>query len=802
MKKRKIEAGDLVFNSVPASTATVAPLQPANVRSLGWFVGFAIGIALTIMLVPALIRAQETPFHIEEASITDIQNAIRTGQTSCEAVVQAYVTRARAYNGACTSLLTKDGAAIPQSTGMMRAGSLLKYPTQTVPASTVFPDLDKYEGLPLELGRMITSASDPTVQLQYGWRMGIPEAGQLDALEVLNIRGERSITCKGDFDRAPEDGTLPAGAPAACEEFRKLPDAIERARELDKQYGRNPDTAKLPMYCAVFSLKDWYDAKDMRGTGGNDVNFAMDVPKEDSPDIAALREEGAIIYAVSTASNVTMAQSAVGPNKPAGYTPETDLQYAPWGGQACNPYDTARIPRGTSNGSGVSVSANLATCGVCEQTSASCKGPASRNGIALILTTKGILDDGGITGKNSGDRAGIHCKTLKDAALVLDSIKGFKSDDIFSAIPKGIIPDKPYTSFLVPDSAVADKPLTGMRIAIVREFMVKHTKNDETISDQLDGEIKSVVRDKLGAELIESIDPAYADDPSVPNMSYTFRDAMAEILPRTVPEFFFQKDAQGNLIYAVPGWDVTSVDYDVALSLHKAPLSNKVNIRTIAKFYANPSTLLLTNRYLAARGDTRVKDWASWVKNATFKTEQERAHALNAVNVTDARPDPKQLDYLKMQTVTRMIVLRVMQENHVDVFINPEQTTAPYLLGGANEPEVNGRGTQSCCQGFTALLGSPEVDVPAGFITTAYDPKYVLSPDKKSYIPTTGSVKMTMPHPMPISLMFWAGPGYDPDVIKAGSAYESATHHRTPPPQFGPVPGESITPIISMNASH
>jgi amidase len=115
---------------------------------------------------------------------------------------------------------------------------------------------------------------------------------------------------------------------------------------------------------------------------------------------------------------------------------------------------------------------------------------------------------------------------------------------------------------------------------------------------------------------------------------------------------------------------------------------------------------------------------------------------------------------------------------------------------------VNGRGTQSCCQGFTALLGSPEVDVPAGFITTAYDPKYVLSPDKKAYLPTTGSVKTTMPHPMPISLMFWAGPGYDPDVIKAGSAYESATHHRRPPPQFGPVPGESITPIISMNASH
>ena len=55
---------------------------------------------------------------------------------------------------------------------------------------------------------------------------------------------------------------------------------------------RNPDLAKLPMYCVVFSFKNWYDAKDMRGTGGNDVDFAMDVPKYDSPDVADLRRQG------------------------------------------------------------------------------------------------------------------------------------------------------------------------------------------------------------------------------------------------------------------------------------------------------------------------------------------------------------------------------------------------------------------------------------------------------------------------------------------------------------------------------
>src|SRR5437660_9568545 len=123
--------------------------------------------------------------------------------------------------------------------------------------------------------------------------LGLPSAGQVNALGTINLRGERSVTCKGDFDKPFSKGPLPAGAPAVCEEFRKQPDALERATELDRQYGVNPDLARLPMYCTVFSQKNWYDAKDMRGTGGNDVNFAMDVPKFDSPDIADLRSKGA-----------------------------------------------------------------------------------------------------------------------------------------------------------------------------------------------------------------------------------------------------------------------------------------------------------------------------------------------------------------------------------------------------------------------------------------------------------------------------------------------------------------------------
>jgi amidase len=759
-------------------------------RRVALLPGGLMVLAAAAVLVPELLWGQQSQFHVEEASITDIQHAIQTGQTSCKQVVQAYLARAKAYNGVCTALVTKDGAPIPPSTGMVRAGTLLRYPTQTVAAPTLFSGLDGYQGLPLEFGKMVPSISDPSVQLQYGLRVGIPEAGQLNALETLNIRGERSITCKGDFDRAPSAGPLPADAPAVCEEFRKQPDALERAAELDKQYGSNPDLAKLPMYCAVFSIKDWYDTKDMRGTGGDDVNFAMDVPKADFPDVAKLRNKGAIIYAVATAASVGGA-SAAGPEKPKAVVPETDLQYSPWGGQACNPYDTARVPRGSSAGSGVSVGANLVTCSICEQTTGSCKGPASRNNTVNLLPTKGIHMDGGIAAKNAGDRAGILCKSMKEAALVEDAIKGYEPEDEFTAIPKGIIPSEPYASFVVPDSAVKDKPLKGMRIAIAREFMVKHTKNDAAISDAIDEEIKKVLRDKLGATIVETVDPLYPDDPTIPNIAYTFQDAMADILPHNVPQFFYRKSPAGELMYSVPGWDVRTIDYDLALEQRKAPLSPKVNLRTLyLGGLSDPSSLLYIDEYLASRGDTRVKDWASWVANATFKSDTERVRAHNALGNEDPRPQPDAISFIEMQSVLRMIVLKVMQENKIDVFVNPEQTTPPYLLGGAPEPEVNGRPSISCCTGLTAVMGAPEAEVPAGYVNTVYNPKYEITADKKEYVAVTGDVESKLPHPMPISMMFWSGPGYDSDVIKVASAYEAATHHRIPPPAFGPVSEE------------
>jgi amidase len=744
-----------------------------------------VGMAALLASAPGWTQAR---FQLQEATIEGVHAAIQGGQITCKGLVEAYIRRARAYNGVCTALVTPDGKSIAAATGKIYAGTTTMFPTKTVSAASVLPDLDQYKGLPIEYGRMEKTLSDPTVQQQFGLRVGIPNAGQLNALETINIRGERSVTCKGKFDAHPSTGPLPKGAPVACEKFRQQPDALEVAEALDKQYGSKPDLAKLPMYCVVMSLKNWYDAKDMRGMGGNDVNFAMDVPKDDSPDVANLREKGAIIYAIATSRATGL--STDGPEKEKSSLPSGNFADAAWTGQVCNPFDTTRVPRGTSNGSGVSVSANLAMCSICEQTVASCKGPASRNGIVNLLTTKGITQDGGPGYQHIGDRAGIHCRTVGDAAKVLDSIKGFESRDMYTALPKGIIPKEPYASFVVASKDVGSKPLQGMRVGVVREFMVKHVKNDEAISDMVDSEIKSVLRDKLGATLVESVDPMYPDDPAVPNMKYTFEDAFKEILANNIPEYFWQTEKDGSLKYAVPGWDVRTVDYAVALALGKAPLSPKINLRTVADNLDIQLSPFAWNKYLAERGDERIKNWGDWVANAKFSSDGDRADALNAVNMQDLRPQPGEISYLKMRMVMQLVILKVMHENNIDVFANPENTLPPFKLGGPTEPTVNNRATGSCCGRFTAIIGAPEIDLPAGWVETVYEPQYVLSKDKTRYESISGTVASKLPVPMPISMTVWSGPGSDPDVIKAASAYEAATHHRKAPPAFGPISGD------------
>jgi amidase len=757
-----------------------------------------VSILFAATLVASEVTAQAVqPFQLEEASIEDIHRAIRAGETTCAQIVQGFVARARAYNGVCTTLVTEDGASIAKASGAVRAGAALTFPTDTVAISSLVPDFDKYKGPTPDYGRMEPTASDPTVLQQFGMVAGIPNAGQVNALETLNIRGERSVTCKGTFDAHPSTGPLPAGAPAACEEFRKQPDALERAAELDRLYGKDPDTEAMPLYCAAMSFKAVYDTADMRSTGGGDVNYATDFAPMDSTLVSRLRSAGAIIYA--KAHN---AEYNGGSGDPKGDAKVERPMVATggaretWGGATCNPYDTSRQTGGSSGGSGASVAANLVVCSICESTGGSCRNPGTHNGVVTFVPTKGMISYGGGIGADPyRDRPGISCRTVEDAATVLDAFRDketggyFDARDLYTALPRSFASKTSYVSALS-DPAEA-KPLAGMRIGVVRELMVKTNPSDAAIIDTIDRELK--VLQSLGAELVESTGPGYADDPQFPNMSFNFEHAIAEIVPFHMPEVLSWKKDDGSLEFAVPGHDVTSREYMVAAASLKAPWPANLDFRRLfgnapdAEDSVSAYTFSFNlAQYLLQRGDSRVYDWQTLNANAKYFSDVRRAAMTNWENkAIDIRTDEVSF-IMRRKDVMRMVMLKVLEQNDIDVFVNPPLLALPGKIG---QPGGSGGGGGSGAgHGYGARLGIPEVFVPAGFADTIYEPTFTLNEDGTEYESVPGTTPTKLASPLPFNIAFWAGPGEEALVLKVASAYEAATHHRKAPPRFGPLP--------------
>src|SRR5262245_3529311 len=489
-------------------------------------------------------------FRLEEATIDELHAAIRAGEITCVELVQRYLARARAYNGVASRLVTRDGLPVTPATGTVRAGAPLAFPTATVNASTLLPDLDRYKGKSLELGRMEPTASDPSVAQQFGMIAGQPDAGQLNALGTLNIRGERSVTCRGDFDRHPSKGPLPPGAPPMCEVFRHYPDALERAAELDATYGRNPDLDAMPMYGVVFSFKDPFDTKDMRTTAGGDARYDIDVPARDHQLVERLRSKGAIIFAkaVNTEYN-GRAGDPGGRHAPDRVLPSTlGYQRSTWAGNPANPYDTTRAASlGSSSGSGVSVSANLVMASLGEETRASCRGPANHNAVALILPHKSLLGfNGGAIGADIYcDRTGILCRTLADCARVLDALEDplegyYDARDPYTTVPRSSVLSGSYASHATAPGTPG--ALRGLRIGIVRESMVypPDSKTEEPIATAAATEIKGVLGDRLGATLVESSDQLWKPDPDIEPMRTDFRRALARLVPLLMPDLLFR----------------------------------------------------------------------------------------------------------------------------------------------------------------------------------------------------------------------------------------------------------------------
>ena len=771
------------------------------------------------------IRAPKKPFVLEEATIDGLHAAIRAGDTTCVEVVRHYLARVRAFNGPSSLLVTKDGAAVGESLGTVRGGSPVKFPTQTVKAAELLPDLDKYKGPPLEFGRMEATASDPSVQQQFGMIVGKPDAGQVNALATLNIRGERSVTCRGDFDLHPSKGPLPKDAPPVCEYFRHMPDALERAAELDAAYGRNPDLEKMPMYGVVFSFKDPFDTKDMRSTGGGDARYDIDFPARDHALVEQLRNKGAIIFAkaVNTEYN-GRPDDPGGPHKPANVLPSTlGYQRSSWAGNPSNPYDTTRAASlGSSSGSGVSVSTNMVMCSLGEETRASCRGPANHNAVTLILPHKALLGfDGGAIGADIHvDRSGILARTIADAAKVLDALKDpatgyYDPRDPFTTVPRSSVLDN-YARHTRPAGS-----LKGFRIGVIRESMTARpgNKTEVPITTAAAKEIKAILGEKLGATLVESSDPLWKPDPDIEQMKVDYRVALARLVPVFMPDILFRLTADGQPLFKEFAAAIRPTEFelgkffgtgtmkpiDYMLEMAEGRISPPANLDlgTIQHQAPQMAFRFHINQYLSrraadwnAKGFTEtLADFTALNARSKFWGDDQRASWLNWDEVADLRNAPGErqctTERIMLRELLRRADMMVMLENALDVLVRLHTPWPPGKIGGAGQGLRNNL-TMESLSGPNA--GLTEVLIPAGFVTTVYDPVYQLSVDGTRYLHTPSNTPTTIADPgLPFSLVFRAEPGKEDVLLHVASAYEAASRRRIPPPAFGPLPIEQRT---------
>ena len=769
---------------------------------------------------------QEKPFRLEEATIEELHAAIRAGETTVVQIVEHYIARARAFNGVASLLVTEDGGNITEATGAVRAGAPLHFPTETVRASTIFPDLDKYQGPPLEFGRMEATASDPSVQQQYGMIAGKPNAGQLNALATLNIRGERSVTCKDEFDRHPSVGPLPPGAPPVCDEFRHLPDALETAAALDARYGRNPPLDELPMYGIVFSFKDPFDTKDMRTTAGGDAAYDIDFPARDHILVERLREKGAIIFAKAVCTEYNgRAGNPGGRHKPDKVLPSTlGYQRSSWGGNPANVYDTTRAASlGSSSGSAVSASANLVKCSLGEETRASTRGPANHNAVALILPHKAMLGfNGGAIGADIYcDRSGIMARTIADCAKVLDALRNpdggyYDPRDPYTTVPRSsVLPS--YAEHARASGALG--ALKGMRIGVIRESMLVRPgeKATQPICGAAAAEIKTVLGDKLGATLVESSDPLWERDRGLEAMNPDFRTGLARLVPVFTPDLLFRLGSDGTPLFQefaaairptefMPGKVFGSgmmppIDFLVALADGSIAPPANLDIATIQDQQLAPSFRYHIPHYLGrraadwkARGFTEtLTDFAALNARSKFWGDDGRAGFKNWEEVSDPR-NPlggrQGVDErIMLRELLRRLDMLVMLENRLDALVRLHTPLPPGKIGGAHDA-LAGPSNLRAETMYGPNAGLTEVLIPAGYVMTAYDPVFKLSADRTRYIPAPSDTPTAIPAPgLPFSLVFRAEPGREDIALKIASAYETASQRRVPPPAFAPLSG-------------
>ena len=163
-----------------------------------------------------------------------------------------------------------------------------------------------------------------------------------------------------------------------------------------------------------------------------------------------------------------------------------------------NPWDTGRVPGGSSGGSAAAVAARLMPAATGTDTGGSIRQPASFTGITGIKPTYGVCSRFGmIAFASSLDQAGPLARSAEDCALLLSAMSGFDERDSTSA-PR---PPQDFAAAMHARraGATAAQPLKGLRVGLPNEFF------PTALSADVNGAVRAALAEfeKLGATLVD-----------------------------------------------------------------------------------------------------------------------------------------------------------------------------------------------------------------------------------------------------------------------------------------------------------
>lgn len=194
-------------------------------------------------------------------------------------------------------------------------------------------------------------------------------------------------------------------------------DALKKAKELDVELKASGPRSML--HGIPILLKDNINTTDgLKTTAGSLALADLDAPYESSM-VKNLRKAGAIILGKTNLSEFAYFMHR--PDMPSGYSSRR--------GQVKNPYGDLD-PLGSSTGSAVAVASGYTPVTVGTETSGSLMAPAYQTSTVAIKPTVGLVSRYGIIPVSLvQDTAGPMARTVEDAAILLEYMKGLDVDD-------------------------------------------------------------------------------------------------------------------------------------------------------------------------------------------------------------------------------------------------------------------------------------------------------------------------------------------------------------------------------------